>query len=1614
MSADRTGINGRAADAPEASGRAGSPPAGASATENGHSGGRLGNLDGGFRRLGSGGPPPPKSPLSLAQTYAGKEFVVVGGTGFLGKVFWSMLLDRFPGVGHIYLLVRPKRSMTAADRFWSEIATSELLSPLRDRHGSGFEAFLKEKVTPVPGDIAQLCCGLPPELRQRLLGRIAAVINAAGVVEFDPPLDKALEVNAFGVQNLVSLARDLGDCPVFHTSTCFVAGDKTGFVEEQNPLDHPFPRAGELERAHWNAEREISECLDVIRQAKHRADDAFRQSHFLDQAKQQLQARGAPPYGRVLGEEIERVRRKYVEARLAEMGRERAQFWGWANTYTYTKSLGEQIVASCGLPFTIGRPAIIESTVSFPFAGWNEGINTSAPLIYALRAGQPQLPGSDNTLDLIPCDMVAGGMLMSIAELVEGTAPPVYQYGSSDTNPVTMARIFELSGLYKRRYYQKTKRGGAVRSFLQAHYEGSLLSSESFERIGPSAFAKASRTLGDLAGVLSAGPVKSLLRPVAEGLHGFARRQEKVGNVLSQFAPFTAEYDYTFRCDNTRAAYERLSEAERAAVLWAPESIEWRSWFLQVHVPALEKWVFPELDQKMKKKLEAPPRHETIVSLLDDLAGRMDLAVALQLATPQGMERTTYRQMRQTALIAAERLRALGVGDGDRVAVAAHNHPSWAIAFFAIVYAGATVVPIDTATDATACGSVLAASQAKVFVCDEAAAQRLAGAGGRAKVCDLHQLCAEGQSELPRAALPGRAVEPSDLAALIYTSGTTAKPKGVMLSHYNLTSLIASLAPLFPLRHEDRLLSVLPLHHTFELTCGLLLPLSLGARVVYLDEVNRDRLVAGLNEGNITAMVGVPALWESLERQVYSRIEQRGPIAGKAFEFALTISRALGDKLGLDAGRLLFGTVHSSLGGHLRLLVSGGAALPESTHRLFAGLGLHLAEGYGLTEASPVVSVAKAGPGAPAGNVGSPIPGVEVKIDEPDGEGVGEVFVRGPNVMVGYVDDEAATAQALDAEGWLRTGDLGRLDRRGRLSIVGREKDVVVPPSGENVYPDDVEARLGTLPGVEEYAVLGVSGEHGKEVVALVAVAKADSSAAQSPQQLRHSLTEACQALPQHMRPAVIRVLSAPLPRTSTRKVKRPDVRRLVERALQAERTDRANRGAGVGDPVHQAVIATVASICRRKPHELKPEQSMRGELAFDSLMALELLVSLETQLNVGVDAERLSECHTLGEVLQLVRHAGARSGAAAPSGSSVQDVEKPPVIVPEPIQRLAKRWMGELQLRFYQQVMQTEVMGRAFIPANRNVLVIANHSSHLDMGLVKYALGAYGRDMVSLAAQDYFFEGGRYRRAYFENFTNLAPVSRKGSLRQSIRQAGEHLEEGRVVLLFPEGTRSTDGQLAELKPLAAHLSLQYGIDVLPVWLEGAYAALPKGASAPRSRKLGVRIGPPLSVGEMRRLTKDLSQVEKTRVATGLMHRALSELSSGRSLRLEALTAEEVAPLGAARRLKKGEDSLSSVFSELEGRFVRGSVKAPVTYYFSLGSERWTVKVTEDECSVQPGKGVDLADCVLKTSPKIFTRIVRDAYSPSPGEFLSGQVKSNNIPLLMTFQKAFQLVPQER
>ncbi|MFO0679127.1 MAG: AMP-binding protein [Polyangiaceae bacterium] len=1536
-----------------------------------------------------------KEPLDVQGLLDGTRFVFLGGTGFLGKVMLAMLLDRYPSIGKIFLLVRSSKKQTTEERFWKDIATSRCFEPLREKYpGPQFEEFLKSKIVPIDGDVGRPNCGIEPGLLKDLKGTLDAVVNVAGVVDFNPPLDEALDANAFGTKNVVDLAKTLGDTPLFHTSTCYVAGRRKGPIFEVPPGEYPYPRCDELGRDAWDPEREVAECLELVAQAKHRSEDAFRKSEFREKALKNLRDRGEPSEGPAYESEYAKVKRKYVSDMLVEVGKDRATHWGWPNIYTYTKSIGEQLVAKSGLRFTIARPACCETTVAFPFEGWNEGVSTSAPILYMAMKGQVNIPAAEVSLDLIPSDYVAAGMIMALAELLEGTPKAVYQFGAADVNPCTVARFAELIGLYKRRYYQK-KGGNPFLNFYQAHVEPQSVTLETFDRIGPPAIAKASKNLAKALRSAAVGPTAEMFSSAAKSLDAVAYRETKIGEIFHLFAPFTVLENGPFDCSNTRAAYARLSDEDKSKLPWAPESLDWADWMRDVQMPTLEKLIMPEMDRRLKKETQPLRAHETLVTMMRQMAGRHEMSTCLQRVETDGLSRITYREFEKRADAVAARLAQAGVQKGHRVVLAGHNHPDWVIAYFGILVAGGTVVPVDPNFEPEVLATIVRESEAFAAVWD-ADVEKKSGGHVRATHRKLTVLGLRSLTDEAPLSPPLVEVDDDDVASLIYTSGTTGTPKGVMLTHKNFTALVASLAPLFPLKPGQAVLSVLPLHHTFEFTCGMLLPLTRGARVVYLDELTGDRLSHALKKASPTAMVGVPALWQMLERRITTDIKGKGPAFEMAVSLGTEANRFLGKTLGVDVGRLLFGPVHAALGGKVKYLISGGASLPAETFDTFAGLGLHLTEGYGLTEAAPVLTVSNPSPKSKAGQVGKAIPGVTVKIQDPDDRGVGEIVAKGPNVMAGYTGSDA-TEGVVDADGWLHTGDLGKFDKAGRLQIVGRSKDVIVTTTGENVYPDDVERRVGAVEHIEEFAIVGITTRGGSEKVACLGVPKKDDGVdrAERMERAMKSLRSALAKLPYGEQPAVVQLQDSALPRTSTRKVKRGEVKATIERNL-----------VGSTRPLEAAPgttnVRVAISVLKNLPlGEVRPEMTLKADLGFDSLLLTELHEILESK-GGAVDHDQLAACRTVAEVEALVHAPRSK----APSRTKSIEGSAPVAFdVPPAVQDFGKKMIGRLQDVFYGTGMKSRVFGSAHIPHNRNTIVVSNHASHLDMGFVRHALGTYGEEIVSLAAQDYFFEGG-VRKTFFENFSNLQAIDRNAGLRGTLRQAGEVIGSGKTVLIFPEGTRSPNGEVTEFKPLIGQLALANGVDILPIYLGGTHGAMPKGSILPTKREIVARIGLPLAVADLRRLTQGMSNSDAAREVARIARQAVLALRDGGLLDLSKVGV-------GSSELDEKANPLVRVFDELGKKFRADKVDKPVSFYFTLGGDadaKWTVKVDKSGCQITPGKPEGFqADCVLKTSPEIFTKIVREAYVPSPAEFLSGAIKSNDPSLLYTFQEVFAL-----
>ncbi|MGI8565886.1 MAG: SDR family oxidoreductase, partial [Pyrinomonadaceae bacterium] len=357
--------------------------------------------------------------LSPTDIYKDRKIFLIGSTGFLGKVTLSMLLHRFPNVGRVYVTVRARSQAESETRFWNNVITAPPFDPLRERYGNAFEGFIKDKVRIVGGDIGEERLGFTEEEAQRVADDVDVVINSAGNVTFNPTLESALRTNVVGTQNVIAFVKRMKRPALVHVSTCFVAGNRSGPVWESDPVIGYFPRREELPGVEFSAEHEIRDCAKLAERVRDEARDAMQAARFREQARQRLTEEGRDPDDLdAMGLAVARERKVWTRERLTQLGIERAMFWGWPNIYTYTKSLGEQLVAAeTGIVRSIVRPSLVESALSYPFPGWNEGFTTTAPLIFISLKGQTQIPVNEKLiLDITPVDSVAAVMIAVAAE----------------------------------------------------------------------------------------------------------------------------------------------------------------------------------------------------------------------------------------------------------------------------------------------------------------------------------------------------------------------------------------------------------------------------------------------------------------------------------------------------------------------------------------------------------------------------------------------------------------------------------------------------------------------------------------------------------------------------------------------------------------------------------------------------------------------------------------------------------------------------------------------------------------------------------------------------------------------------------------------------------------------------------------------------------------------------------------------------------------------------------------------------------------------------------------------------------------------------------------------
>src|SRR6267378_4150706 len=751
--------------------------------------------------------------LSPTEIYNGRNLFVIGSTGFLGKVTLSMLLQRFPNVGRVYLSVRARSQEESETRFWNSVITAPPFDPVRERYGDAFEGFIRDKVTVLGGDIGETNLGYTEEAAQQLADKVEIVINTAGNVTFNPTLESALRTNVVGTQNVIAFARRMKRPALVHVSTCFVAGNRSGAVWESDPVLGYFPRKHESQGVEFSVDQEIKDCAKLSERVREAARDAMMTARFRDLARKRLNEEGRDADDPdALGLAVARERKVWTRTRLTDLGVERAAWWGWPNIYTYTKALGEQLVAAeTAIVRSIVRPSIVESALAYPFPGWNEGFTTTAPIIFLVLKGQTQVPANEKLiLDITPVDQVASVMLAVAAQACVEEPPLVHQAATGDSNPNRMDRIIGLVGLYKRKHFQEKDSGLKLINEVAARMEPRPVSTSSFEKFSVpmfnSAAKKASSLLDRARPRWGGGRVVEVIDRMKTTVDRVEEITHETTEAFDLFRPFTVENAYVFRSDNVRSLFGRIREEEQGLLGWFPEKFDWYDYWMNIHLPGLKKWVFPTLEEDMRAQPKRIYTYRDLLELFETSTKRHATRVAMRIERDGRNEQYTYADLRELATRAAGFLRSEGINQGDRVMLVSHNAPEWGMTYFGVLKTGASCIPVDPESSIDEIVNFARAGEAAGIVLSEKLhdehaelKEKLNAAGLSPKIWTFNQVFAipDQETEDERLALLPSRVTAQSLASLIFTSGTTGRPKGVMLSHRNLTSMVSMLSSVF-------------------------------------------------------------------------------------------------------------------------------------------------------------------------------------------------------------------------------------------------------------------------------------------------------------------------------------------------------------------------------------------------------------------------------------------------------------------------------------------------------------------------------------------------------------------------------------------------------------------------------------------------------------------------------------------------------------------------------------------------------------------------------------------------------------------------------------------------
>ncbi len=1418
--------------------------------------------------------------MSITNFFRGKILLITGGTAFLGQPLVAKILSTLPDVQKIYLLIRGRTDSTgkyisAQERLDKELLTSAVFTSLRRVHGENFDNWARRKITAVEGELTHERLGFSDELYQELQNEVQIFINIAGLVQFDPAFDESLKGNALAAKHVVTFANGCEEAVFLHVSTAYVCGNNPGAVAEE--LHPPYEVYAQKHRQKTgeaipeSLAAEIASLLSLSNTIRAKANSPEKLAQFEQTAQQNKQ--GSRKGMNVL---IKETQAEWLEARLVEAGLSHARSRGWNDTYTYMKFLAEQMIMELRgeLPTAIVRPSIIESSFAEPVPGWLGKFRMSEPLIVGFAKGRlPDFPAEpDIILDIIPVDFVVNAILASAETTAQHGGIEVYHVTTGTENPLYFRDIFEATYEYFVKYpmLEGDKNGGkpievpvwqypSVEEFQRKLEARMRLIDWAIQALAQLPFRAAKRRRRKL--VVKANGIKALM------------------HYIRIYAPYTRT-SFEFETKKMKALYESLSDVEQQRFNFDVSQIHWKQYFQEIHIPGIKRYVLKlesttsgasrQSEQSMRDSEDesetspTPPRKirttrngenrigrsspRTIVELVEMQARHIPDKIALEMLKEGKWEKYTYAETHTYSRLVASQLWKIGLRKGDKAVLVSENQPEWCITYLAAVQIGVAVVPLDTQTPAQEILAIAKFTEAKSILVSEsvltAHGEEFASLQLPLKNINeiLEELCTPTPQTMTADDFPDVEVSPDTVASIIFTMGTTVNAKGAMLTHAGFISNVEAVAKALPPTDTERILSALPLYHALSFSCSLLMALYSGTTAIYVNALKPTTLLKTMREAKITAFIGVPRLYQMLqgtiERQAARDKTPEKPLAEKA--------------------KLIIGK-------EMRVLVSGGARLSDAVYDAFQKLGLTLYQGYGMTETAPVLSV---NPylKSKRGSVGPAVQGVELQIENPDSQGIGEIIAKGPSTMKAYYRNPTATKKAI-RNGWLYTGDIGYMDSEGYLYITGHRKEIIVPATGKNVYPVELEALYQNHPTISEMCVVGISDEERTDTTVHAVVVPASLRKTHNTQQdseireadiQQHFQTRA-KELPSYQQFHKLHFWKDSLPKAAHGEIDRQGVKtRLEQSLLRTQSSSTSHETAHVKNAaqtdIPDEILSALARLARVPVHQILPESRLDMELGLDSLMKLDLLLLLEGRLGQNIPDALLANLQTVGDVVELMQtFEPIPDGDINGDAATVSDNHRTTASTVSEIRQVPRWYSRALRTvinSIYKHYFSLECHGLEHIPHGKPYIITPNHTSHLDTLTVITALGPKAYQLWTLAARDYWF-ANRLQGWFAQSCLNALPIEREGNfaeLLQDLRVANQVMEQNNGLLVFPEGTRSLDGNLQPFKQGVLSL-LIYGptVPIIPTYIEGTYHALPKGKNLPKKHRIRIMFGEPLT-----------------------------------------------------------------------------------------------------------------------------------------------------------------------